>query len=194
LKLHVIAVTFRKAIPLRGLIDSFILQTNPSWIIYIIHDGSAPQDVRDVVNSYDDSRIIFQETELIGEVGGHHNRKRGLDNIPSNSEDWVLMTNGDNYYVPKFVEYFLGNCNNTVGMVYCNTIHSHQEYNLHYSHLVECGIDMGAFIVRLDVAKETGFNHFHFSADGCYAAECKATCERKGLQIIYIDKFLFVHN
>jgi len=162
--------------------------------MHIMHDGPAPQDVKDVISSYKDNRIIFYETELIGEIGGHHNRKRKLDELEYNCVDWVLMTNGDNYYVPRFVEFFLGVCNASVGMVYCNTIHSHQDYNLHYSRLVECGIDMGAFIVRLDVAKETGFNHFHFSADGLYAAECNATCARKGLQVIYINKFLFVHN
>lgn len=193
-RLHVIVAAYCKAIPLRGLIDSFILQTNRNWILHIIHDGPAPTEIKDIVLSYEDSRILFCETEKRLAFHGHPNRKIALEKLPSSSEDWVLMTNHDNYYVPKFVEYFLALCDSAVGIVYCNTIHSHFLYNLHYSKLVEYGIDMGAFIVRLDVAKKTGFNHVCFTADGLYAKECANTCARINLQIKYINKFLFVHN
>lgn len=194
MKLHVIVPAYCKPIPLRGLIDSFKLQTNPSWRLHIIHDGPAPIAVKDIVTNYRDSRISFCETaEVMGNYG-HPNRRTMLESLPSSSKDWVLITNHDNYYVPKFVEYFLNLCDSTAGMVYCNTIHNHYSYNLHYSKLTEGGIDMGAFIVRLDVAKKIGFAHVHFAADGRYAVDCKKLCEKIGLQIKYIDKFLFVHN
>lgn len=194
MRLHVIIPAYCKPIPLRGLIDSFKLQTNPNWRLHIIHDGPAPVAVKDIVVSYRDSRISFCETAKVMGSYGHPNRRTMLESLPDSSKDWVLMTNHDNYYVPRFVQYFLSLCDSTVGMVYCNTIHSHYSYSLHYSKLTEAGIDMGAFIVRLDVAKKVGFNYLHFAADGRYAMECRELCETTDLQIKYINKFLFVHN
>ena len=84
--------------------------------------------------------------------------------------------------------------NKNVGIVLCNTLHSHADYNIHYSELYECGIDMGAFIVRADIAKKTGFNHIYFSADGKYAEECLAMCIKHRLRALKIHKVLFIHN
>jgi hypothetical protein len=53
---------------------------------------------------------------------------------------------------------------------------------------------MGAFIVRADIAKENGFNHDHFSADGTYAEECARSCQRRGASIKKVNKAIFVHN
>jgi hypothetical protein len=97
-------------------------------------------------------------------------------------------------YVPVFVEKMLDVVKHNTGIVYCNTVHSHMQYDVHLSELKENFIDIGAFIVRADAAKKTGFNHDHFSADGRYAEECVGTCRAMGLQIIKIHKPYFIHN
>ena len=193
MKIHVICVAYKRTIPLRGLIDSFLLQTNPNWILYIVHDGKMPQGVKNVSELYTDDRILFIETEKRNGHYGHPNRKTILETLPS-CDDYVLMTNDDNYYVPRFVEFMLKPCGKDIGIVCCDVIHSHFDYNYHKSVLRENGIDMGAFIVRLDVAKATGFNHVDFSADGKYAEQCSKRCRRRGLETIHIEKGLFVHN
>jgi hypothetical protein len=53
---------------------------------------------------------------------------------------------------------------------------------------------MGSFIVRLDVAKKIGFTSYCEVADGIYAEECAAECKKQGLQIMGINKSLFIHN
>ncbi len=192
--LNIIAVAYERTTPLVGLVSSFLVQSNSNWKLVIIHDGKASDGVHNIINLFPDDRISFLETPERYENYGHPNRKLGLDLLESNSKDWVLLTNDDNYYIPKFVEFTSKACTGNTGLIYWNTIHSHQDYNLHYSTIVECGIDMGAFIVRNDVAKAVGFPWTHYSADGTYAVECKKYCNKNNLRIHYINKFMFVHN
>ena len=116
-----------------------------------------------------------------------------LQSIETTTGDYILLSNDDNYYVPRFVEFMLKNTTGN-GIIYCDTVHSHMEYGYHVSDLKENFIDIGAFIVREDIAKKTGFNYDHFSADGVYAEECYANCKRKGLKALKINKPLFIHN
>ena len=195
MKLHIIAVAYERPIALRVLIDCFLLQTCPDWELNIVYDGPIPKDIMEVLKLYKGERRIFY-TNTQKRIGnfGHPNRASMLQAIKGKKDDYVLITNDDNYYVPKFVEFFLYSTNPTIGMVYCNTLHSYYAYDVHQSMIQEKCIDMGCFIVRLDVAQETGFNHYNHSADGLYAEECQATCKRKGLTSRYIPKALFIHN
>lgn len=192
---HIISVAYHRAIPLRILIDSFLVQTNPNWRLYIIHDGPPPPAVQSVISSYNDLRIQFTSTPTVKGNWGHPNRKFMLGQIPLNHRDFVLMTNDDNYYVPTFIEQMLKECRKyDVGFVYCDTLHSYLKYDVLSTEVREGSIDMGAFIVKLDVAKHIGFNHMHISADGLYAVECATFCKLRRLKVVKIPKPLFVHN
>jgi hypothetical protein len=194
MKLHVIVIAYHRAIPLRSLIDCFLLQTNPDWYMTILHDGPAPDDVKKVARSYGDPRIIF--TDMDEETGNHgfFIRQSVLPLIPGGSNDFVLNTNDDNHYVPRFVEYMLREVQENVGIVFCDTVHSHQDYKLQESELKLSSIDMGAFIVRLDIAKEAGFAHNTYAYDGYFAEDCLSVCKSKGLRAFHIRKPLFIHN
>ena len=195
--LHVLCVAYKRVLPLRGLIDSFMNQTDARWSLYIMHDGPAPEGVLRVVNDpfyITDGRVHYKETPQCNGEFGHPNRRMMLQDLAGACDDYVLITNDDNYYVPAFVEYFLRECRADVGMLYCNTVHSYMQYTVMYSRVKECCIDMGCFIVRSDVAKTVGFNQTNHSADGAYAEACAAYCRVYRLTVKYIDKPLFVHN
>jgi hypothetical protein len=167
------------------------------WKLTIIHDGPAPEQLKSIIKYYQDARIKFIETATVSGNFGHPNKKLLLGMVPNNHTDFVLMTNDDNYYVPKFIEIMTARCNSLsrkVGIVYCDTVHSYTQYDLLKTQLKENYIDMGSFIVRTDVAKKAGFNGNHLSADGTYAEACAAICQRIRLNIVYIPKPLFVHN
>lgn len=193
MKLYVICVAYHRAIPMRILVDSFLLQTNPNWVLYVVHDHVMPRNVRDIADWYCDDRVTFIETKKRLGCYGHPNRKIMLETLPV-CDDYVLMTNDDNYYPPVFVEYMLDQCTQTTGMVYCDVLHSHFAYDYHISTPRENHIDMGSFIVRLDVAKTVGFHDVTFSADGKYAEACKDYCDKNDLNVVHIQKSLFVHN
>ena len=193
--LHIIIVAYQRAVPLRIMIDCILIQSYSQWQIHIIHDGPAPKEVKDVVDSYNDARIQYYETPTVNGAWGHPNRKIALKQLSLNHRDYVLITNDDNYYVPDFIRIFMNECRNEfVGFVYCNTVHSYEKYNLFVSKVKENCIDMGSFIVKLDVAKRVGFNHTHLSADGKYAEDCANYCKRRRLRIVHVEKPLFVHN
>jgi hypothetical protein len=117
-----------------------------------------------------------------------------LQELQGDPDDYVLITNDDNQYVDQFVEFFLARCDPLVGMVYCDTVHNYFGYHVLRTHIKVGHIDMGSFIVNLDVAQHVGFVHNEVVADGMYAEECAAECVKRNLKIIYIPKPLYIHN
>ena len=192
-KLHVICVAYNRVEPLRTLIDSFICQTNPNWQLYVIYDGKAPKKILDVINIYSDYRILFIESDKRNKHYGHPNRAHMLKRLPK-CDDFVLMTNDDNYYVPRFIDLIMEDIDKDTGIVYCSTVHSHFDYDILDTVIKKNLIDMGSFIVRLDIAKENGFNSVVFEADGIYAEECNDLCIKNKLKTIKVNKPLFIHN
>lgn len=193
-KLHVIVVAYHRPVPLRILIDSFIVQTCPDWVMTIIHDGPAPESVKAIIKQYNDSRISFIDSDAESGNHGFYIRQSITGMLSEEKANFVLHTNDDNYYVPLFVEFMLRQINDETGIVFCDTIHSHQEYNLQHTDLKVSSIDIGAFIVRLSIAKEVGFTHNTYAFDGYYAEECRDYCLNKGFTSLHILKPLFIHN
>ena len=190
----IIAVTYGHDREVDVFLNSLILQTCGDWELWLVHDGIPPKEFRDKMRKYTHERRIHFEwsSQRVGNWG-HSNRGAWLNKIQADADDYILMTNADNYYVPIFIETMLGKSRIDSGkadMVYCDTIHSHFEYRYHTSEVYEGGIDLGAFMVRGDIAKSVGFNWTHFSADGRYAQTCGTVCETA----VHIHMGLFIHN
>jgi GT2 family glycosyltransferase len=195
MKLKIICVAYNRPTDMVVLLHSFLLQTCNDWELWFIHDGEPSDDVKRSSALYaQEPRIHFIATKKVGGNYGHPNRKWMLENIPQEEGDYVLITNDDNYYVPEFVEQMLSACIENTGFVMCDCLHSYDHYDYFSCETAECKIDMGEFIVRLDIAKEVGFIHDHHSADGAFAVECINLCVARGLGIRKIPRALFVHN
>jgi hypothetical protein len=196
MKLHVVVIAFERTIPLRGLIDCFLIQSNPNWVMTIVHDGPASPGVKEIIKLYkDDNRVSFLATEVRQQNWGHANRKAMLDMLTGDPGDFVLITNDDNAYIPRFIEFmFREIVKGGVGMVYCDFLHHNFEYDIVPAIPKVNNIDMGAFIVELKLAQSVGFVHDVPEADGLFAEECAAKCKEKGLKAVHIPKVLFIHN
>jgi len=197
--IQIICVAYERPVELQTLINSFILQTDQRWVLHVVYDGPAPQKILDIVEPFisgsrKDSRVRFYQSPERYQKYGHPNRRTMLQSIECKAQDFILFQNDDNYMVPRTVEFIMKEIKFNTGIIYWDTVHSHMEYNLHISYLAENFIDMAAFCVRADIAKKTGFNHDHFSADGTYAVECLNTCNRMRLKTVKINKPLLVHN
>jgi hypothetical protein len=194
MKLHIIATAFNRPLDLKRLVYDFLLQTNESWTLKIIHDGKPPAGMKKFIDSLHDPRIEFDYTRKINGYWGHPNRAMMLEALEGDPDDYVLITNDDNQYVKSFIEIFLRRCHKQVGFVYCNTIHNYFDYDILPTRVKVGKIDMGSFIVKLDIAQKVGFNHTVEVADGIYAEECASECLRQHLIIAPINKALFIHN
>ena len=190
--LKVLVVAYFRPLPLQIMINCFRVQSDPKWEMHIIHDGPAPEDVKAVIP--DDSRITFYETTKRLQNYGHPNRRYLLNNIQVSTNDFILITNDDNYYIPEFVRYMRQAIKPTTGIVYNDCLHNYYSYDVLPAKMQTNHIDMGSFIVRADVAKTVGFTSNAFHADGIYAEACAAYCRGAGLDIVYLPKVYFIHN
>jgi len=193
--IKVIMVAYERVIPLRIAIDSFLNQTDHMWELHVIHDGPASMQIQEVIRQREDPRLYFYQTDTVNGKWGHPNRRFMLEKIEADASDYILITNDDNYYIPTFVKLIQQHMKPGVGMIYYNTLHSYFNYTVHTSQPKVGRIDMGAFVVRADVAKAVGFKHDKEIADGMYCEECAAYCAAHGLQVVYIPGIVpFIHN
>ena len=199
MRLHIVAAAYRQPIAVRGFIDSLVLQSYKNWMAYIVHDGPPEADYKEIIENDSvftkDPRIGFYHSETRVGHNGHVNRRDWLDAIIGAPDDYVLMTNCDNYYVPYFMDIMLKEAFRDVGVVYCDFASHHVNYEYFKSTMKLSGIDLGAFIVRLDVAQKVRFTHVDYlPADGLYAEECAAYCNANKLRIMPVRKPIFIHN
>lgn len=192
-----ISVTYGQTTELEVSVGSVLLQTNPNWTLLVVHDGPCPDGVSKIMDRYkDDARISFTCSETRRGGWGHPNRDAYLSQLIADPDDLVVLTNGDNYIVPGFVEQVLAaqKSKPNVGLVYCDVIHSHLNWGYHESRLFEGGIDMAAAAIRYDIARTVNFRWRHFSADGRYIAECANVAAMRQMCAIHIKKGLVTHN
>jgi len=193
--LHIIVVTYNRPLKLKILIDSFLVQTCPCWDMLIVHDGPASDETRQTISLYKEyDKIRFIEHPERLERWGHPLRKIYLQKIKSDPEDFILITNDDNYYMPIFVELMLDGCRPNTGIIYCDTVHNYFNYSIMKTEIKVNKIDIGSFIVRGDVAKVVGFKYNYYNADGRYAVECARYCDKRHLTADYCNKLIFIHN
>jgi len=114
-------------------------------------------------------------------------------------QDFCLLTNDDNYYVPIFVEEIQKVIKReNPDIMYFDMVHSyafdHHPNPIPYQTLITepllYRIDIGSFVFRTELGKSVGFKRNDFFADGAFFEDMKAT----GARIVKIPKVLFVHN
>ena len=193
--LTIIAVTYGQYESLQCFINSIKSQNNNNnWELWVIHDGVNKKLKNKLKKSgYLNNKVHFIEHPIRTKNYGHILRKWGLNNI--NLLDYVLLTNGDNYYTPNMVNEVLKYDSD---LIYFNCVHSHESKFNHNSsnygfmdcNLVRGNVDMGCVAIKSDLAKNVGFNDISFCADWTYFYQVL----QKNPTITKIDKVLFVHN
>lgn len=193
--IDIICVTFGQDEILKCFINSIKSQTDNRWRLFIIHDGLNEPLKRDLEkNSYlIRDKIFFIEHPERTHNYGHKLRDWGLKNLATS--DYVLITNGDNYYTPNMVKEVLSRRED---FIYFNCVHSHKtknnnnqtDYGYLEAKLVRGWIDIGSAVIKTTLAKKIGFNSTEFHADWVYFEKVL----NLNPTTYKINKTLFVHN
>ena len=206
--INVIVSTYKQYNEIQILIRSFIQQTDKRWKLYIINDGQDKDKQAIIYNIKKEhidywNQIQYLETKERMNYFGHNQREYGLNNIHLPDNEYVLLTNGDNYYCPTFVEEMLKVPSEGRNVIYCDMVHSHNRrdsssgstYGYFNTQFYPEKCDIGAFIVNCELAKEIGFTWRRNEADADYIREIREINEKKySLNLFKIAKVLFIHN
>ena len=198
-KLTVVCVSYKRYKEIHVLINSFLCQTVSNWKLLVIHDGP-DNKMRGIVEEYgkNNPEIEYLETEVRYNDWGHSLREIGIGRADT---EFVLLTNDDNYYVPKFLECMFEPINNWgADFVLCDMVHNQlnpgqyiqPEYNFFDTYPKKLYIDIGTFIVRTSMAKEVGFGDKSYASDGTFVEDLLNRFP--SMDICKIPKILFVHN
>ncbi len=196
--LAIYVVAYRRHAQITCLIHSLQAQTERSFHLVIMHDGPDPEMLRllSKISSETTLSFEFRFSRIRHDDYGHSLRAEAIRDCDA---DYILLTNDDNYYVPKFVELMLGAARSRdLDLVLCDMVHSHERpggrpvssYAAFPTHPSPGNSDIGCFIVRADRARRVGFRDKRAIGDATYIADLMAL----GLRWGKIEKILFVHN
>jgi glycosyltransferase involved in cell wall biosynthesis len=193
-KIEFIIPTYNRPDLLMCTINSIVAQRSDKWKIHVVAD-CPPEGTLDKIMKYfeGDERIKFTILPERYNDWGHTPRNYGMEHA---TEDWVVMTGEDNYYVPVFVDHFLGAVSGkrNVHFVFCNMVHNWTNFQYY---AIDCSpkkdeIDIGNFMVRRKFGNKIKLNVTRAAADGEYVEEYLKQYPM-GVTL-KINKILYVHN
>lgn len=162
------------------IIPSMINQTHENWHLLLVHDGPNFTNLRKLIETINDNRITYIETDKSEGLWGHPIRRwilRDLDKF-SPDTDYVLVSNDDNYHGKiYFQEMLKGFTDDSIKATYCSHfVHSYlspqpegdYEYGVMNTKLELGYIDCACVIIRKDIAIESGWEDVSHSSDWTY--------------------------
>lgn len=201
--LTVICVAYKRYRNLPVLIHSFLAQTLQNFKLIVIHDGYDSQ-MASLLTPYREQypeEFDFCFSQQRYNDYGHSLRDMGIQLAQT---EYLLITNDDNYYAPKFLEYMfmpiLQQPEDPPEIVFCDMIHSHMNpgvsrqlpYNPFPTRPERNHIDMGCFIAKTALARQVGFRDKGFAGDATYFEDLVRAAGQP--RIVKIPMTLFVHN
>ena len=168
---------------------SILAQTYDNYEIYIHHDGPLNDPwLADKFRELSNKIFFIETTERKGSWGFYD--RWNISQIKPHA-DWIVYTNDDNYYVPKFLEImiFTALTRPDSKMVYCDMVHNGYGYGFLSTFPAICRIDLGAYMSHNDIVKETHWTEYGNTADGWYAEQLSLKTSP-----IKAPGILFVHN
>lgn len=198
--LGIISVTYNQNYSLKTFINSLKCQTLQNFDIHIIHDGEWDLDLKNSLyeEKYISNNIFLHNTDIRYNDYGHSLRDWGIKKFYKDYR-YLLITNSDNYYSPKLIEYIFSEISEDTGVVYFNMVHSHDQgygtYSVLTTDFIEYRCDIGSFVVRSDIAYNVGFKRRDFNADAFFIQNINEYRNKyKLFDIKKINKCLMVHN
>mgnify|MGYP003338755960 FL=1 len=191
--------TYKSYHNLISMVGCIMAQSSPDWILSIISDGdddSINHEQIRFIRQLNDDRINYTRISGPNNDWGHTARNYGLQKAKA---EWVVMSGVDNYYAPKFVEYFMEEIKmdpDNIKFIYCDMVHNlvYGGYQPIKSQLRLSYIDIGNFASRTELAKQLIIDKTDYNADWKFINEYTSNNITKNDEIRKIEKILYVHN
>lgn len=198
LVLDVVAVAYGRMGELRVFVQSWMNQSAGNWRLTVIHDGPSQefeQAMWPLAGQMPD-QIKYFCTESRFNDYGHSLRQIGIEQATG---DYVLLTNADNYFIPKAME-ILNTQMGSADVIMFDMVHSHHRpggreqprYSYFETSYQRNAIDVSAAIVRTDRAKRVGFRDKTYAGDATYFEDI--LLDDPQLSPVKLPHILFVHN
>lgn len=178
------------------IISSLMCQTYKNWHLLLIDDNPETTICAGIIAAVNDPRITYIKRPREANYG-HPQRAWALQNLDALSPGaaFVVITNGDNYYTPPFLEYMMEgfyNNSNAVAAYASDMVHSYLKWITQPCKLARGHVDCGGVMIRKSVACETGWRSMDHSSDWFYFD----TIIRKygADKWVKVRGTLFVHN
>lgn len=199
-RLSIVVVSYRQPMALQCLLSSLACQVVQNFEVLVYHDGPHPE-TRAVAERFAaaSDRFRYHETEVRHNDWGHSLRALGL---AAARGEYLLITNGDNYYVPRFTEFVWEAVERTdPDMVLWDLVHSYSSpgrrtlrcYTPFRVFPARYMIDIAAVMVRTALARRVGFTDRSHSADAVWVERLLGLGDAP-LRIVKVEKTLAVHN
>jgi glycosyltransferase involved in cell wall biosynthesis len=141
---------------------AMIAQTYQNWELLLAHDG--PNEwYEKYIEVLDDPRIHLLFTEHRYNDYGHSLRDMAFKYLSPESE-YLVVTNGDNYYCPSFLQKMVDACGDK-DFAWCDLLHNYIDHKVMVSKLNFSEIDCGNFMCRTSLAKKVGWQSRMHAAD-----------------------------
>lgn len=172
---------------LDATLASLRAQTYSKFRVDIVHDG--PLDPGEPLTFDWDERFHFHQTPTRINDHGHSYRWQYASQAPT---PLVGFANDDHYFCPVYLEWMAAElaAHPDLDIVYCDLIHSHQQWKLLKTQPKVGRIDVSGWLARTELIRRTPWTDYGFTADGIYFEKLFANARRAGK----IDAALLVHN
>lgn len=196
----VVIVSYRQPVQLKILLLSLACQTLQNFDVIVLHDGpdAATSAAVDSLRSEHLSRIRYYESSDRFNDYGHSLRDIG---ITMAAGEYILITNGDNYYSPRLMEFVTEAIEReNWDIVMWDMVHSHPgaggrnlgAYAPFGTLPLPRRMDMGCFVVKTKLAKQVGFADKGFAGDATYLMDVIEAQPRT--RVGKIPRTLLMHN
>ncbi len=199
-RLFIGVVAYQRPEAIHVLLRSLFVQTDQDFFCKVYHDGYDPK-IELILRAYREEypeQMDYEFTSKRYNDFGHSLRQMAINDAKG---EYLLITNDDNYYVPVFVQNMMSRAKvDDSDLVICDMVHSYDRpgarnqipYNFFQTSPSLGNIDIGAMIVRTEIAKEVGWRDMTAIGDGTYCNDVVAS--KAQIRISKVPQILFVHN
>lgn len=185
-----VATSFNEEQHNAPLIDSLLAQKDKNWKAIIYNNGKNTE-MKEWVEGFEDSRVVYKESETNTGQWGTLNRQDAVTNLVNTSH--IINTSIQDYYLPNAVEEINKALENKSDFVHWQAINHLFRYQILNGEIAWGHIDWGQFCVKTEYLKKIGIVHAdNFSSDWHTIHALITSGLVKKVQ--KIDKILTVHN